>query len=122
MTRPGVEFLREAVRRAVGARSHRAVAAEIGISYRTVGKFLAGSQPYSRTLKKLQEWFVSSIVPQDSVSPEAATAAVLIMLDEIPPARRSAAVRELARVLGQIHRDAGVKPPDWIGDLESARS
>ncbi|HEX6746546.1 MAG TPA: hypothetical protein VF092_04565 [Longimicrobium sp.] len=115
-------MLRDAVRRASEARSQRSVAAEIGISYRTVGKFLAGSAPYARTLKKLQEWFVSTIVPQDGVSPEAATAAVFIMLDNIPPSFRAEAVHKLVQALGDIHREVGVKLPGWISDLDAARS
>jgi hypothetical protein len=115
-------MLRESVRRAVAASSQRSVAAQVGVSYRTIGKFLAGSEPYARTLRKLQEWFVSAVVPRDGrVSPDAATAAVFIVLDDIPQPHRADAVRELVRALGKIHRDAGVQPPGWIGDLESAR-
>ena len=120
MTRPPVEMLREAVRRASEARSQRAVAAEIGISYRTVGKFLAGSQPYARTLKKLQDWYIRGIVPRDGVSPETAIAAVFIMLDEIPPARRAEAAHKLVQAVGDIHHDLGVSLPGWLVDLESA--
>jgi transcriptional regulator with XRE-family HTH domain len=122
VTRPGVDILRETVRRAVAASSQRTVAAQVGVSYRTIGKFLAGSEPYARTLKKLQEWYVSTVLPRDgAVSPEAATAAVFIVLDDVPQPRRAEAVRELVRSLVRIHRDAGVPPPGWITELESAR-
>lgn len=122
MTRPAVDVLREAVGRAAEASSQRAVAAQVGVPHRTIGKFLAGSAPRSKTLKKLQAWYVSSIVPAGGASPETATAAVFILLDPIPQPRRAEAVRELVQALGRIHQDYGGQRPEWIGELESARS
>ncbi|HEX8243274.1 MAG TPA: hypothetical protein VF541_07255, partial [Longimicrobium sp.] len=79
MTRPALDVLREAVRRAVAASSQRAVAAQIGISHVAVGKFLAGSEPYRPTWRKLQEWYLRRVVPPDAVSAEVARLAAFIL-------------------------------------------
>src|SRR3954468_1432304 len=109
MTRPGVDVHREAVRRAVAASSQRAVAAQIGISYRGVGKFLAGAEPYEKTRQKLQAWYVSRAVPPDVLTADVARLAVLMLVDAVPPERRAEAVREIVATVERTHRVAGVE-------------
>jgi len=55
--RPGeVARLRAALRDAVGSRTLRGVAEELGMSPTGLSNFIAGTQPYGKTLHRLRAW------------------------------------------------------------------
>ena len=55
--RVSLETLRAAARERVAGSSLRQVAREIGIQHDALARFLRGSQPYGRTVAKLQAWY-----------------------------------------------------------------
>jgi hypothetical protein len=98
---PSVDVLRESVRRAVAASSLRTVAAQAGLTHRTVGKFLGGTPPQEKTLRKLREWYVRHAADTPDLSKETRAAALAILLDGVPEKDRPSvekAVLELIRM------------------------
>jgi hypothetical protein len=112
---PSVDVLRESVRRAVAASTLRTVAAQIGVTHRTAGKFLAGTPPQEKTLRKLREWYVRHAGEERNVSTETVGAALALLTDGLPEKYREGAERDVLDVLRKAHRAAGTKPPRWIG-------
>jgi hypothetical protein len=108
-----MDVLRESVRRAVAASSLRSVAAQIGVTHRTVGKLLGGTPPQEKTLRKLREWYVRHAAETHDVSGEAIAAALELLMDGLPEKSRSETEQVLLDVLRQAHRKAGTKPPEW---------
>lgn len=97
--------LREAARARVASTSRRAFAAEVGISYGAVTKFLAGSEPYAGNLKKLTEWYIRSAPVVDAEAVEHALALLLRSVPEELQAEAAAEVRSvLEKYLALINR------------------
>ena len=84
-------IIRTEVRERIERTSLRAVARDIGITASGLLKFAAGSQPYRKTIRKLEAWYLRqpgrTPEPGESPTPETVAAAVRI-LALLPPATR----------------------------------
>jgi hypothetical protein len=88
-----VSVLREALRQRVAESSLRAAGIEVGMSWKGVDKFLAGSKPQSTTIRKLTEWYIRQPVDaSEQPSPETIQAAAAILVRHVEPIRRAEAV------------------------------
>jgi hypothetical protein len=84
-------IIRTEVRERIERTSLRAVARQIGITASGLLKFAAGSQPYRKTIRKLEAWYVRQPgrTPERGESPSAETVAAAIrILALLPPASR----------------------------------
>jgi hypothetical protein len=84
-------IIRAEVRERIERTSLRAVARDIGITASGLLKFAAGSQPYRKTIRKLEAWYLRQPgrTPERGESPSADTVAAAIrILALLPPAAR----------------------------------
>lgn len=112
--RPPVDRLREAVAGRVEDRSLRQVAREVGMSASGLQKFLDGATPYSSTRRKIERWYVREAARYGGgLGPDSALAALHVLVQDLAPAERGAALRGMLDALGAAFRAAGREPPDW---------
>lgn len=120
-------MLRAAVREAMGARSVREVAAEIGISHTGLRGFLRGASPHEHTRRKIQHWLARSYGASDiketaqryAVTPgreayELARAAIRAVAAQLGPDAAERAGARLDTLLREIFAEAGHEPPHWL--------
>ena len=115
-----VEVLRRAVRERVAETSIRSVAGQTGMSATGLWRFLRGTEPYEKTQRRLQRWYVvqQAAAPRpdgDAVDEGVARAAIALLTRHIPPRRRAAHVRRLLDALA----DPGGREPGWIETLRA---
>jgi AcrR family transcriptional regulator len=117
--RAPVEAIRDALRLEVEATSLRRVAREVGMSPMGVRNFIAGSSStsYSATVRKLNAWYVRHHASRHAFSPDAARAALSLLLEKIPEPHRDAIGARLLTVLADLHRELEVHPPEWLDRL-----
>jgi hypothetical protein len=116
----------EALRQALAARVEEAghlptIAREIGISRSSLQKFLAGSNLYAKTRKRLLDWrdrHSGTLVP-DLSSPEIA-GVIAAILTEVPPEGRSAMRDELIETLRGLYAAHPDHCPEWIAEVAGA--
>lgn len=110
-----VDALREAARAYAEATSQRRAARDIGLSGTGFRAFLNGGLPQAGTLRKLREWYVRDLDLQEGeVSPDAAGAALSILVAHLPPAERDQAIRRVAELIAEMGRDRGLPSPGWL--------
>ena len=77
----------------------RHVAREVGMSPSGLQKFLAGSQPYSATRRKLERWHAKSGGEPDHHSD---VSALEVLVHDLPPIERPRAMRQLLQGLEKV--------------------
>ena len=92
----------------------RHVAREVGMSPSGLQKFLAGSQPYSATRRKLERWYAKSGGEPDHHS---AISALEVLVYDLPPVERPRAMRQLIQGLEEVFAKAGHRRPGWVKEL-----
>ena len=103
MSAPPVDVLRDAARRAAASTSLRATASEIGITHRSLARFLAGeTETRESTTRKLRDWYVRRAASTGDVTAETAEAALSVL------------VAELVDVLGKHHDRSKRERPAWL--------
>ena len=102
-----VDVLREAVRERVAATSLRSVETETGVSYTSLRWLLAGSEPYSENLAKLNFWYFSTITGGRTAG------ALTTVLSALPAATRAEAAETIRAAIRRAYRDAGCSVPEW---------
>lgn len=111
-----VEVLREALRQRVEETSLRVAADEVGMSFKGVGKFLAGTDPYSATIRKLTDWYLRRTVSQgEAPTLKTVQAALAVLVQHLPPAVQEDAIRRMLAALRAVGEERGVEGPGWIG-------
>jgi hypothetical protein len=110
--------LRAAVSAAVERSSLRGVARDVGLSPTGLGKFLAGSQPYPSTRRKLERWFASQAREQggDFGSGDALHV-VRVLLHDLPPDAQPAAQERLIAALESVYAGSRLGAPAWLRSL-----
>lgn len=124
---PTVAVLRAAVREAMGTRSVREVAAEIGISHTGLRGFLNGATPHDHTRRKIERWLARSYgaadiretAPRYAAMPgrntyELARAAFLAVVARLGPDAAERAGPRLDALLRELFTEAGREPPPWL--------
>jgi hypothetical protein len=95
----------------------RPVARAIGLDPAAILKFLRGSKPRASTRQKLERWYVEARIP-DVLSPDAARAALDILVQDLPPGDREQALKEAIKAFRAIYQRAKAPQPGWITELE----
>ncbi len=104
--------LREAAATRVEHTSLRAVAREIGMSPSGLKSFLNGTAPYSPTLRRLRNWYVQyAAVESGPVVEEVASAAVMVLVQELDQAPRGRTAAEILDSLARGYEASGKIPP-----------
>jgi hypothetical protein len=115
--RTRLDAIREAARLAVEAGSLRAVARAVGLSPMGLKHFLAGkSDPYSATVRKLNDWYVAH-GPVTGSPVDVSRSALDVLLQGIPPRGRRRASVSLLDHVAKIHREMRTEPPAWVAAL-----
>lgn len=115
--RPALDALRDAVERAVRARSLRRVSREIGITHGAVMLFIGGSKPRTTTLRKLHAWYVREGTRKAVELPDDVTRAALGLLLE--PFLGKAWENVVSRITGVVRQAAGetgIQTPGWAAE------
>lgn len=112
-----VEAIRAAAKLAIEATSLRKVARDVGMSPMGLKHFVAGTQPYSATYRKLLAWYTVYQAEAGGFSVEAARGAMKVMTDGLPEEARAAAAAAVIDVVLAQHAKAGTRPPAWLTAL-----
>jgi hypothetical protein len=113
-----ISTVRERVAHAIEGASLRAVAREIGISPTGLQNFADGGTPYRGTRRKLVEWYTvhAAATVSGAVSPDAAAAALDLLVHELPPHRRPDARLRIVRALRDAYERSAIDPPGWLDE------
>lgn len=120
-----VTQLREAAALAAERTSLRRVAKRIGITHRSLAKFLEGANPRPATLRKLTAWFaVETLAPnrravergRAAMSGDEAYMLLRSLVREFPPGRRTTVIRRLVDVLTDAYPKESLEQ-QWLTDL-----
>jgi hypothetical protein len=102
----------------VAATSLRSVSREIGMSATGLSKFLDGNAPYLPTLNRLRNWYLRHAAPADAgLSEEDAHAALALLVHDLSPEARHAAIDEMLRCMRAGYQASGHEEPQWIDGL-----
>jgi transcriptional regulator with XRE-family HTH domain len=109
-----LEALRQVVRRELRVHGgQRTLAREIGIDRGSLRKFATGqSTPTGGTLARIQEWAGD----RPGLAIPLSLVALALLVDDVSPAARPGARRQLAALLGRIYDGTGEGVPTWVGD------
>ena len=118
-TRPPIDALREAVRRAVNERHIRNVAAEVRMSVSGLHGFLRGSEPRAGTRDKLLDWHARTTA--DELSAEMAAGYLERLLEGIGGRERERVLTRMLAAIREGHRRQGTPPPAWLAALDPER-
>jgi hypothetical protein len=110
-----VRTIRQAAVARVRATSLRETAREIGLSPNGLRGFLNGAVPYTQTLKKLRLWYFA--IGSSKVTSEAASAAVAILLKDLPPSDQSHGQEVVLQALQQVYAGRRAGLPPWLIEL-----
>lgn len=113
--------LREIVAAQVENASLRSVAREIGMSPISLRQFLQGTEPYSRTLRRLRIWYIQhAAVQRGQVESEDASAALDVLLHDLAPGPRRKTVNRLLDSLASGYDESGKTPPSWLAEMRAS--
>lgn len=116
-----MELVREQVLDAIERSSLRGVAREVGMSPTGLQKFAGGAAPYRDTRRKLTEWFARRELPPpgEQVTPDAAKAALALLLHGLPARRRSLATQQILVLLRTAYDQSRTPSPAWLREQSS---
>jgi hypothetical protein len=110
--------IREFAAARAAALSVNRVAQEIGLTARGFQKFLDGSEPQLGTQQKLERWYLRARVEAGGeTDAETARAAIGVLLHDLPPGRREAALLRIVKFWEEEYDGAGVPRPGWLTGL-----
>lgn len=117
-----VAVLRGALRHAAEESSYRHVAREVGLSARAVQLFVEGdSSPRARTLSRVRSWYVRRAAGDTSeTSRETASAAILVLLGDLPSPHRENTALAMLDLIESIYREQRAAPPQWLRELRKS--
>ena len=115
-----VRHLRESAAARVENTSLRSVAREVGMSPTGLKKFLQGTAPYSPTLRRLRNWYVTyAAVQTGEVLTQDATAAIAVLVHDLSPAPRRNAAACVLDCVTRGYEESGKTRPVWINELRA---
>ena len=114
---PFTARLRAAASARVEATSLRNVSREIGMSATGLSKFLDGNAPYTPTLNRLRNWYLRHATPAGDLSRDDAHAALALLVHDLVPEARHAAVDEMVRCMREGYQASGQTPPAWLEEM-----
>lgn len=115
---PFTARVRAAATARVAATSLRSVSREIGMSATGLSKFLDGNAPYLPTLNRLRNWYLRHAAPREpGLSEEDAHAALAVLVHDLSPEARHAAIDEMMRCMRAGYQATGQDEPGWIDGM-----
>jgi hypothetical protein len=110
--------IREALALEVETGSLRRTARNVGMSPTGLRKFLEGTDPYLKTRRKLERWYVRERLTYGSqVTAVVAQNALRLLVQDLPPNRRANAVGRLLAGLEEEYTRARDESPEWLAEL-----
>jgi hypothetical protein len=115
--------IRDFVRAEVERTSLRKVAEAAGTKLGATKKFVDGSVPYERNLRKWKRYFARAMAegragrPDDSLAGEDAALVLELLLWGFPDEERAAARARAVEAFRALYESAGRTPPAWVQDL-----
>lgn len=106
------------MRERVAETSIRSVAEQTGMSATGLWRFIRGTEPYEKTQRRLQRWYVvhqAATIPSSEVDETAARAALELLTRHVPTRRRRAVAERLLDALV----DPGTPDPIWLEPLRA---
>lgn len=77
--------------------------------------FIAGTTPYSQTLRKLRVWYVRSFAESaEAITSEDVRSVLGVLLSGYPEQERDAAAVTLFRALADLFTRRGLPLPPWL--------
>lgn len=117
-TDPFTARVRAAAVARVAATSLRSVSREIGMSATGLSKFLDGNAPYLPTLNRLRNWYLRHAAPTHAtLSEDDAHAALALLVHDLSPEARHAAIDEMLRCMRTGYQASGHDEPEWIDGI-----
>jgi hypothetical protein len=117
-TDPFTARLRAAAAARIEATSLRSVSREIGMSATGLSKFLDGNAPYLPTLNRLRNWYVRhALSPAGTLSEEDAHAALALLVHDLTPEARHAAIDEMLGCMREGYARTGQDVPGWMDGM-----
>lgn len=101
----------------VAATSLRSVSREIGMSATGLSKFLDGNAPYLPTLNRLRNWYLRHAAPTSALSEQDAHAALALLVHDLSPEARHAAIDEMLRCMRAGYQASGQDQPSWLDGI-----
>lgn len=114
-----VESIRGAARLAIEATSLRAVARDVGMSPMGLKHFVAGTQPYSATYRKLLAWYAVHQADAGGSSVESVRAGLQLMTNDLPEPSRGEGIAILLAAAWTHRAEIGVRQPGWLVALRA---
>lgn len=115
-----LDQLRATVARCVQAEGLRPVSRELELDPRAVKDFIFGSQPRASTRQRMERWYVRLEADRGGpVSPETATAAIAILLTDVPPQHRERARQAALDKIRVLYSELGLPIPKWLGAVST---
>jgi hypothetical protein len=112
-----VSELRDAIASAAQRSSANRVAAEVGMSTRSLLDFIRGSNPRASTRRKLTLWYIRSRPGAGDLSATTAASALELLLEHLPGGTREEARQSLLGYVAETSRNAGVEVPRWVREI-----
>lgn len=114
-----VERIRDAAKRAAEAEGVRKTARDTGLSVTGFRAFLAGSEPYESTRKKLTGWYLRRVASgAEGPTGAVADAALSLLVEHLPAEERERAVREIRGMVEKRTKAARLPLPEWVEEME----
>ena len=112
-----IDPVREYARDRAEQTSIRHLAADIGLGHSTVHNFLNGAAPHPRGRRRLVEWYLARTGQAPEYAQETYSAALEVLVRELPAESREQARGGLLRALAAMHDDLGLPVPPWLASL-----
>jgi hypothetical protein len=113
-----IDPIRQFVAARASALSVNRVAAEIGLTARGLQKFLDGSEPQAGTQQKLERWYLRARVEAGGETDvDTARAALAVLMHDLPPGKRDAALVRMLQHWAAEYDAAGVPRPGWLSAI-----
>lgn len=114
---PFTARVRDAAAARVAATSLRSVSREIGMSATGLSKFLEGNAPYLPTLNRLRNWYLRHAAPAGTLSEEDAHAALSLLVHDLSPEARHAAIENMLGCMRDGYARTGQDAPGWLDGM-----
>lgn len=116
---PFTARLRAAASARVAATSLRSTSREIGMSATGLSKFLDGNAPYLPTLNRLRNWYLRhGVSTAGTLSEEDAHAALSLLVHDLSPEARRAAVDQMVGCMRDGYARTGQQAPAWLDGMQ----
>lgn len=115
-----IPLMREAVTERAERTSLRTAAREIGMSPSGLKKFLDGNTPYTKTVHRLQRWYLQHAGDaREELSEDEAYAALSVLVHDLPPGTRAYTMATMVECVEQGYARTRRDVPAWVAGIRA---